>query len=123
MRLPSVPLPLAVARGFTGARRRMFDVADAGVPGGVALSDMVFGLQRTKIAGALVNSGLADAVGKGKRAPDDLARELGLDRDVTTRVVNAAVATRLMRMDDDGRASLTKIGAPLCRAHPNSVAS
>jgi len=90
----------------------MLDVADAGMPGAAALSDFVFGLQRTKLAGALVSSGLADTLGVGKRAPVDLARELRLDPDVTTRIVNAAVASRLMRLDDDGRASLTKMGAP-----------
>jgi hypothetical protein len=114
---------LSVARGLTNARRRILDFADAGGPGAVALADLVFGLQRTKLAGALVSSGLADAIGGGKRAPDDLARDLGLDPDVTTRVVNAAVASRLLRLDGDGRASLTKIGAPLCRTHPNSIAS
>jgi hypothetical protein len=72
-------MPLAVARGLTNARRRMLDFADGGGPGAAALADLVFGLQRTKLAGALVSSGLADAIGGGKRAPDDLARELGLD--------------------------------------------
>jgi len=116
-------MPLPVARAFINARHRMLNVADAGMPGAAALSDLVFGLQRTKLAGALVSSGLADALGKGTRAPVDLARELELDPDVTTRIVNAAVASRLMRLDEDGRASLTKMGAPLCRDHPNSIAS
>jgi len=105
-------MPLPVARAFIGTRGRMLDVADAGMPGAAALSDFVFGLQRTKLAGALVSSGLTDTLGVGKRAPVDLARELRLDPDVTTRIVNAAVASRLMRLDDDGRASLTKMGAP-----------
>jgi hypothetical protein len=63
MRFPAlpVPLPLSVARGILGTRRRVLDLADALVPGEAALLlDVVFGLQKTKIAGVLVSSGLAD---------------------------------------------------------------
>ena len=67
-------MPLPVARAFIGTRGRMLDVADAGMPGAAALSDFVFGLQRTKLAGALVSSGLADTLGVGKRAPVELSR-------------------------------------------------
>ena len=124
MRFPALPLPLPLARAVIAVRRRVLDLADAAVPGEAALLvDVVFGLQKTKIAGVLVSSGLADALGKGSRAPVDLARELGLDPDVTIRVVGAAVASRLMRLDREGRARLTKVGAPLCRDHPKSIAS
>jgi hypothetical protein len=123
MRFPRFPLPMSVARGVTNARNRVFDLGDAVVPGGVALFDLVFGLQRTKIAGVLVSSGLADALGRDSRDPVELAQELGLDPDVTTRVIEAAVASRLMRLDRQGRAGLTHVGAPLCRDHPNSIAS
>ncbi len=92
MRFPRFPLPMRVACGATNARSRMFDLADATVPGAAALLDLVFGLQRTKIAGALVSSGLADALAKDSRTPVELARELGLDPDVTTL---AAIRLRL----------------------------
>jgi O-methyltransferase domain len=114
---------MRVARAATSARSRVFGVADATVPGAAALLDLVFGLQRTKIAGALVSSGLADALGQDSRTPVELARELGLDPDVTARFVDAAVAMRLMQLDRKGRARLTKVGAPLCSDHPNSISS
>ena len=124
MRFPALPLPLPVARAILGARGRVLDLADAAVPGGIALfSDVVFGLQKTKIAGVLVSSGLADALGKDSHDPVELAHELGLDPDVTIRIVNAAIALRLMRLDREGRARLTKVGRPLCREHPKSIAS
>jgi O-methyltransferase domain len=123
MRLPAIPVPLPVMRGVLGARRRMLDLADAGLPGGVGLFDLTWGLARTKIAGTLVTSGLADALGKDARDPVELAHELGFDPDVTTRLIEAAVASRLMRLDRDGRARLTKIGAPLCTKHPYSICS
>lgn len=124
MRLPSLPLPLWVARGVFGARRRVLDLADAVVPGEFALfSDVAFGLQKLKIAGLLVSSGLADALGKDSCDPIELAQQLGLDPDVTVRIVNAAIGSRLIKLDRQGRARMTKVGAPLCREHPNSIAS
>jgi hypothetical protein len=119
-----MPVPLWAARRVLGARDRMLSLADAALPGEVVLlTDVVFGLQKTKIAGVLVSSGIADALGKNSRAPVELARELGLNPDMTARVVDAAVACRLMRLDRHGRARLTNMGAPLRRDHPKSVAS
>ncbi len=124
MRFPALPLPLSLARAVLGARRRVLDLADTGLPGQAALFlDVVFGLQKTKIAGLLVSSGLADALGKASRDPVELAHELGLDPDVTIRIVNAAAALRLMQLDRHGRVRLTKVGAPLRRKHPKSIAS
>jgi O-methyltransferase domain len=121
MRLPPFPLPMAVVRNALDARRRLIDVADAGLPGEAALFDLVLGLQRTKIAGVLVTSGLADALGGDSRDPLDLARELGLDPGVTVRIVHAAVASRLVRLDRNGYARLTSVGAPLRADHPHSL--
>ena len=126
MRIPDLPLPLPlwVARAVLDARRRVLDLADALVPGEIALfSDVVFGLQKTKIAGVLVSSGLADALGKDSRDPVELAHELGLDPQVTARIINAAIALRLIQLDRSGQARLTKVGAPLWREHPQSIAS
>lgn len=123
MRLPQFPVPPTALRGALGVRQRLLNMADALVPEEAALLDVAWGMQRTKLAGALVTSGLADALGEGSRRPDELARELGLDADVTRRIVDGAVAARLMRLDRDGRASLTRLGGPLRRDHPYSVAS
>lgn len=124
MRFPALPLPLWIARGVLSTRQRILNLADVMVPGEIALfSDVVFGLQRTKIAGVLVSSGLADALGENPRQPAELAHELGLDPDVTSRIITAAITLRMMKLDRKGRARMTKIGAPLCREHPNSIAS
>lgn len=120
----SLPLPLPIARALIGIRSRALGLVDAAVPGEIALFlDVSFGLQKTKVAGALVASGLADALGTAARSPIELANELGLDPDVTTRIVNAAVVMRLMKLDRKGRVRMTKLGAPLRREHPNSIAS
>ncbi|OOK65434.1 O-methyltransferase family protein [Mycobacterium kansasii] len=124
MHFPALPLPPWIAGAVLGARRRLLDLADAPMPGEFTLFfDVTFGLQKLKIAGVLVSSGLADALAKGPHHPSEVARQLGLDPDVTARIVNAASAARLIHLDRDGRARLTKIGAPLARAHPQSLAS
>lgn len=102
----------------------MLDLADAPMPGEFTLFfDVTFGLQKLKIAGVLVSSGLADALAKGPQHPLQLARQLGLDPDVTVRIVDTASAARLIHLDRRGRARLSKIGAPLSRAHPKSLSS
>ena len=116
--------PLVVARAVLAARRRVLDLADAALPGEFALFlDIASALQRPKIAGVLVSSGLADALGSDARDPADLAHQLELDLDVTTRIVAAAIALRLMRRDRRGRVRLSRLGAPLRKDHPKSIAS
>ncbi len=104
-------------------RRRVQDLSELPLPADGALWDLVAGLQRTRLAGALVSTGLADALGEGARAPAELARELGLDERVTARVLGAAAAARLVHADRDGRVRLSRLGGPLRTDHPNSIAS
>src|ERR1700758_4440873 len=99
------------------------DLADSVLPAEMALHDLSFGMQRTKLAGVLVSCGLADAIGEASRDPFELARQLNLDPDVTVRLLEAAAVSRLVRLDGAGRASLTRVGAPLRRDHPHTIAS
>ena len=101
----------------------MLNLVDLAVPAEGALLDYAWGLQRTKLAGALVTSGLADALGKRAREPAELAEELDLDPDVTARVLRAAAASRLVRWNRRAQVRLSRIGAPLRSDHPRSVAS
>jgi urease gamma subunit len=123
MPVPPIPVPLPMVRGALAARQRLIDIADATLPGEVTLFYLVWGVQATKIAGALVSSGLADALGKEPKSPTELAQQLGLNPDVTVRIIDAAAAVRLIRLDGRGRASLTNMGAPLAKEHPHSIAS
>lgn len=88
-RLP-FPIPPAAVRAGLGLRRRVLDLADLLLPVEGALWDLMAGMQRTKLAGALVTTVLADALDAGAREPRELARELGLDLDVTSRVLRYA---------------------------------
>jgi hypothetical protein len=93
------------------------------LPAEAALWDFIAGMQRTKLAGVLVTSGLADAIGTARRDPRDLARELGLSEEVTLRVLGAAAASRLVAIDRRGRVRLARLGRPLCSDHPSSIAA
>jgi O-methyltransferase len=93
------------------------------LPAEAALWDFAAGMQRTKLAGVLVTCGLADALAREPGDPVALARELGLQADVTLRVLRAAAASRLVCFDGEGRVRLARLGAPLAGAHPRSIAS
>jgi hypothetical protein len=123
MALPPFPVPNAVVRAGLALRAGVLGLADRMLPAEAALWDFTAGLQRTKLAGALVDSGLADALAAGARDARELAKELGLSEEVTLRVLGAAAASRLVKLDDRGRARLARLGAPLARAHPHSIAS
>jgi hypothetical protein len=120
---PPFPIPPSVVRAGLALRMRLLDLADLLLPAEGALWDLTAGMQRTKLAGALVTSGLADALAQGPRELGALAAELGLDPEVTRRVLEAAAASRLVRLHRDGRAGLSRLGGPLAAAHPHSIAS
>jgi hypothetical protein len=121
--LPPFPLPFPLLRGTLAVRQRMLDAVDVVVPAEAALWDYVNGMARTKLAGALVTSGLADALGDGWRTPAELADELGLERDATARLLGAAAASRLLRFDAAKGVRLSRMGGPLRRDHPRTIAS
>lgn len=123
MPLPPVPVPHPLLRAVVGARSRVLGLADRLLPAEAALWDFAAGMQRTKLAGALVQSGIADALSERPRDGRELARDLGLSEEVTVRVLGAAAAARLVRLDRRGRAGLARIGRPLARSHPHSIAA
>jgi hypothetical protein len=123
MRPPPFPVPFAAARAGLAVRHGVLELADRIVPAEGALWDLVAGMQRTKLAGLLVTSGLADALGERTREVGDLARELRLSEAVTLRVLGSCAASRLVHLDRGGRARLTRLGGPLRSDHPHSIAS
>lgn len=110
-------------RAGLAVRSHVLGLADRLLPAEAALWDFAAGMQRTKLAGVLVTSGLADALGEDSRDAAELAGELGFSAEVTLRVLRAAAASRLVRMDRGGRARLARLGAPLRSDHPHSLAS
>jgi len=110
-------------RAGLALRSGVLGLADRLMPAEAALWDLAAGMQRTRLAGVLVTSGLADALSAGPRDARALARELGLSEEVTLRVLGAAAASRLVRLDRSGGVRLARLGAPLSSGHPRSMAS
>jgi hypothetical protein len=110
-------------RAGLALRSGMLGLTDRLMPAEAALWDLAAGMQRTKLAGVLVTSGLADALGTRTRDAREVANELGLSEEVTLRVLGAAAASRLVHLDRRGQVRLARLGAPLGRAHPRSMAS
>lgn len=123
MPLPPFPVPNVVVRAGLALRGGVLGLADRMLPAEAALWDFTAGMQRTTLAGVLVTSGMADALGGGTLDARELAREIGLSEDVTLRVLGAAAASRLVHMDRGGRVRLARLGGPLWREHPRSMAS
>lgn len=122
MAQPPFPVPPAVLRGVLKVHLKLQDLLDRSVPPEMALFDMLWGVQRTAIAGALVTTGIADALGEGAQTAAELADRLGLDPEVTLRVLRGATVSRLV-VAEDGGFSLSRIGGPLRRDHPASIAN
>jgi hypothetical protein len=121
--LPALPIPRTAMRAGLALRSGVLGLADRMLPAEAALWDFTAGMQRTKLAGVLVTSGLADALGVQTRDSRELARELDLSEEVTLRLLGAATASRLVRLDRSGRARLTRLGGPLRKDHPYSLAA
>ena len=72
--LPPFPVPNPAIRAGLALRSRMLGLADRMLPAESALWDFTAGMQRTKLAGVLVTSGLADALGARERDVRDVAQ-------------------------------------------------
>ncbi len=123
MALPPFPVPPLVLRFGMGLRRRVLDVSDMLLPAEGALWDFAAGMQRTKLAGVMVTTGIADALGSRSRDPAEVARELELDPEAMLRVLRTAAAARLVGFDGAGNVRLLRLGAPLRGDHPRSIAA
>ena len=102
--------PRAVLRFGLALRRLLHRAGDALVPPEVRAYEIAISYFQTRVAGTLVELGVIDAVGEGKRTAADIARELDLDEDTLHRTLRLAAAQGIGRMDSRGRFSLTPVG-------------
>ena len=72
---------------------------------------------------AAAKLGLADALAQGPRSSDELAIELGADRDSLVRLALVLAELGVVALDHDGRIRLTEVGAPLQTGIPGSLHS
>ncbi len=82
-------------------RRALQAAADALVPPEVAAYETSISFFRTRVAGALAEVGVIDAIGDGRRDAADLAAELGLHADTLHRTLRLAAAQGLAEVDGE----------------------
>ena len=107
--LDSAP-PRAVARFGIGLRGKLRGAADKVLPAEVLAYENAISFFRTRVAGALVELGVFDAIGDGRRTAAELAAELDLDPDYLHRTLRLAATHGLLRLDRRGRFRLTGVG-------------
>jgi hypothetical protein len=105
--------PQRAMRAAFALRRRLQRMADALVPPEVLAYENAIAYFRTRVAGALVELGVIDALGDGKRTSEELAAQLDLDADTLHRTLRLSVAHGLTTLDDAARFALTTVGATL----------
>ncbi len=108
-KIPSV----RVARAATSVRTALQTLTHRMVPPEVDLLEIASGFMSTHTVHAVARLGIADALAAGPRPAGEVAGELGTSADATYRLLRAAATCRLVREDDDGRFTLTPLGATL----------
>jgi hypothetical protein len=107
--------PRAAVRAGMALRRRLRRMSDWLVPPEVLAYELAISFFATRIAGALTDLGVIDALGEDKRTAADLAEELDLDADTLHRTLRLAAAQGLAELDRHGRFSLTPVGLTIRR--------
>lgn len=115
--------PAAVIRAVGRLRSALTTVTRSAVPANVALLEIAQGAWLTQALYVAVKLGIADALRDGPRSAADVARDAGSDPQATYRIMRALAANGVLALRRDGRFTLTRVGQPLRRDHPGSMAA
>jgi hypothetical protein len=111
--MPRTPPPFAVDAALA-LRRLLLRMADSLMPPWAAVWDRSMGIARTHVIGAVAELGVPDVLDStGRLTAAELAARLGVDADALHRVLRAAAADGLLRVDRRGRFKLTRLGRTL----------
>jgi hypothetical protein len=117
--MPGLPPPLVVDAGLA-LRRVLLRAADALLPAGAVAWERSMGLARTHVIATLAELGIADALSSGPLTAVELAPQVGADADTLHRLLRAAAADGLLKLDRRGRFKLTRVGGMLRSDIPTS---
>ncbi len=121
--MPVVPPPPVAFRGLA-ARARVHRLADRILTGDQLVFERATGSATTQVLGAFAELSLAEALAAGGRRgarAAELADRVGADADALHRLLRAAHAAGVVRMDRrTGRCRLTRLGRTLAADHPRS---
>jgi hypothetical protein len=86
-----------------------------------AIFDLMYGRWRSQTLYAGVKLGIFEATDRESKAATAVAAELGLDRNLSYRLLLALGSIELLQEHDDRRFSLSATGALLKSDHPQSL--
>lgn len=115
-----VPPPRAVDAALA-LRRALLWAADALVPATGAMWLRTMGLARAQVIATLAELGVADELAGGRLTAAELAPRIDADADALHRVLRAAAADGVLRLDRRGRFRLTRIGRALLSGRADSI--
>lgn len=101
--MPGSLPPRWLVRAALGLRNLLRAAGDALVPPQLALHEHVAGLGHTHALRAYVRLGLPELLAAGPRTSSELAAATGANADALHRLLRALAATRLLRLDAQGR--------------------
>lgn len=117
---PSIPPPAAVDAAFA-LRRFLSRAADALLPATAVVWDRSMGVERTQVIGVLAELGVADELSGGPASAAELAPRVGANADALHRILRAAAVDGLLKLDRQGRFTLTRLGRTLESGAPSSL--
>ena len=102
-------------------RRALLGLADRLTPPHAVLYEKSVGMWRTHAIGTIAELGVADELASGPATAGQLAARINVDADALHRVLRAAASEGVVRVDGQGRFSLTRTGQVLCADAPHSL--
>lgn len=117
---PRLP-PLGIIKAVDKLRTGVSQLQRKMVPPHVALLEQVTGMWTAKATGVAASLGVADHIGEEGATAEELARKCGVKPGPLYRLLRALSTTGLFVEHEDGRFTLTAIGACLRSDHPNSM--
>jgi hypothetical protein len=94
-------------------RAVLLAAADRVVPAELAVLHHSAGFGTTRLLGAMVELGVIDALAAGPARASELASRLDLHSDSLHRALRAVSVARIVRLDSEGRFTLTRLGRVL----------
>jgi hypothetical protein len=104
-----------------GLRSALLRLADRIVPAQIALIDLAFGFERTKLLSSVAKIGIADLLASGPKSADELARRTGSNADMLHRTLRALAALGVFEISPDGRFGNNRMSETLRTDVPASM--
>ena len=121
--MPAVAPPRLAVRGVLAGRRALQATNDRLVPAEMSVFLISMEFMYSRALGTFAELGLADELHKGPATAAELAERLDLDADALHRVLRLLALRGVLRLSDDGRFRLTRLGEVVRDDHPRSVRS